>query len=66
VSDRFWEKVKLAEEKVRRLLDEHFKQGICKAELARRYGVSDVTVCNIVSGKLWPHVEGRVQLRLSS
>jgi hypothetical protein len=51
---------KLTEQQVRELLNSHYKQGTCKAELARRYGVSDTTVCNIVSGKLWPHVEGRV------
>ncbi len=51
---------KLTEKQVAVLLHGYFKQGTSKAELARRYGVSDVTVGHIVSGKLWPHVEGRI------
>jgi len=50
--DRFWDKVSL--------LRKHFKQGRRKADLAREYGLSRTTVGRIVSGKLWPHVEGRV------
>lgn len=49
-------RAKLNEEQVINLLREH-KQGMSKAALARKYGVSDVTVCRIVSGKLWPNVE---------
>jgi hypothetical protein len=51
---------KLTEQQVRELLDAHFKQGTRKADLARQYGMSKTAVGHIVSGKLWPHVEGRV------
>jgi len=51
---------KLTEVQVSELLHKHFKQGKRKAELAREYGLSKTSVGHIVSGKLWPHVEGRV------
>jgi hypothetical protein len=53
-------RAKLTEQQVRELLDAYFKQGIRKAELARQYNLSKTSVGRIVSGKLWPHVEGRV------
>lgn len=53
-------RAKLREGDVRNLLQAHFKQGRRKADLAREYGISKVTVGRIVSGKLWPNVEGRV------
>lgn len=51
-------RAKLTEPRVRQLL-RFFKQGTRKAELARLFGLSKTSVGRIVSGKLWPHVEGR-------
>lgn len=53
-------RAKLDERAVHGLLLRHFKQGMTKADLAREYGLSKTTVGHIVSGKLWPNVEGRV------
>jgi len=53
-------RAKLRERDVALLLKKHFKQGRRKADLAREYGLSKTTVGHIVSGKLWPKVEGRV------
>jgi uncharacterized membrane protein len=30
--------------------------GVRQRELAERYGVSDVTICRIISRKMWAHV----------
>lgn len=53
-------RAKLRERDVALLLKKYFKQGCRKADLAREYGLSKTTVGHIVSGKLWPKVEGRV------
>lgn len=53
-------RAKLDEHAVRELLQKHFKQGTTKAALAREYNLSRTTVGHIVSGKLWPNVDGRV------
>lgn len=53
-------RAKLDEQQVSELLKKHFKQGRQKADLAREYNLSKTTVGYIVSGKLWPNVEGRV------
>lgn len=48
--ERFWSKVR-----------KDGPGGCCrKVDLAREYGLSKTTVGHIVSGKLWPKVEGRV------
>lgn len=53
-------RAKLRERDVALLLKKYFKQGCRKVDLAREYGLSKTTVGHIVSGKLWPKVEGRV------
>lgn len=53
-------RAKLTETRVRKLLEQHFKHGRTKTNLARDHGLSKTTVGHIVSGKLWPHVEGRI------
>ena len=53
-------RAKLTEKDVAELLRRHFKQGRKKADLARDYDLSKTAVGQIVSGKLWPNVEGRV------
>lgn len=53
-------RAKLDEAAVVRLREE-FKQGqgkVRKADLARKYNLSKTAVGHILSGKLWPHVEG--------
>jgi DNA-binding XRE family transcriptional regulator len=59
-------RAKMDEKTIQRLLREHFEQGRRKADLARDYGLSKTTVGHIVSGKLWPNVEGRVAQSQSS
>lgn len=53
-------RAKLNEEMVRELLRRHFQLGEKKAALAREFKLSKTSVGHIVSGKLWPKVEGRV------
>lgn len=47
---------KLSPDDVRHIRKEHEAGTYTKAELARRYGVTDVMVGNIVSGKWWKHL----------
>lgn len=53
-------RAKMTEKTVVQLLQD-FKQGnMRKVDLSRKYNLTKTTVGHIVSGKLWPHVEGRV------
>lgn len=52
-------KRKLTEDQV---IDMHrlFRQGMSKLAISKRFGVSDVLVCNIINGKSWAHVSEKL------
>jgi hypothetical protein len=49
----------LTEEKVIGIIKEYAKGGVSQRRLAARYGVHQVTISEIVTGKIWTHIRER-------